>query len=427
MIEVPERVASRGPLGALDRFLVTRNHSGAVAYLVENLMVSHGRRQRLRHSLARSLDVLGVRRLAVVRCPAGLAPERFEEPLALLDSALGPEGEPLFDGRPFEGRLPTGFIMLADYERRARGQTVVFLFAGSEESPRAVLKLRPEREGETALSLEASALDRLASLPVPLAATVPRRRAFHRLPGVQALLASVLPGRSAYVELHRGVFAGPRLAARHLQLASAWLGRFQRTTCNSEPWLPPASDDSLFDPVRETSGGLPAWAEELLSDLDRSPLPSCAGHGDFWARNLLVPSETWSGEDGDRELPGVVDWEGYRPAAPPFEDLFHFPCTYARLHPTGRRWTRRVVPSEPDPLEVFRRAFLDATALAVQVRRYFRVHTAAAGLPWGWLEPLFRLFLLTRARIAGESAGKEGSWLSALRALETAPRSVFSG
>jgi hypothetical protein len=432
---------SLGPLGRLDRFLVTLSESGAVTYLVENLAVAHGRRTRLRHSLARSLDVAGMRRLFEDVADDREIPERFREALRLLNLALGPAGASLFADSPFEERPPAGFVLLADYETRPRGQAVVFLFAAGEDRPRAVLKLRREPPGQndaedgpcTTLAREAAALDRLAALPAPLAATVPRRRGFHRFPGAAALLTSALPGRSAYVELHRGLTRGAG-AARHLELAAVWLGRFQRVTRVTDPWRPPPPEDPRFDPVRRDDGSAPDWYRGLLDDLETSPLPASAGHGDFWARNLLVPPEGWVRDRLDRELPGVVDWEGYRTTADPFEDLFHFPWTYAALHPTGRRWTRRSKdgPARPDTLDAFRRGFLDDTALARRIRGYLQTYTVGAGLPWGLLEPLFRLFLLTRAAKEGETAenetaGKEGSWLRAYRALETTPRSVFSG
>lgn len=451
----------QGPLGVLDRFLVTLSQSGAVSYLVENLAVAHGRRQRLRHSLARSLDLAGMRRLLDDSGAAGRVPGRFREPLRLLQLVLESAGESLFADSPFQVRPPAGFILLADYENQTRGQAVFFLFAADEDRPKAVLKLRPlqgddgDGDGGEApsgpLVREAAALDRLAALPTPLAATVPRRRAFHRLPEVAALLTSVLPGRSAYVELHRGVTLGAG-AARHLELAAAWLGRFHRATRRTVPWRPPSPDDSRFDPVRHSNGSVPDWFLRLVDDLETSPLPISAGHGDFWARNLLVPPDGWVRDELGRELPGIVDWEGYQPAAEPFEDLFHFPWTYAGLHPTGRRWTRRVLPMRPEPLTAFRRAFLDDTVLARQVRRYFEIYTVGAGLPWALLRPLFRLFLLTRAAGAGETSEgstsgdessrdetsrdetsrdetteEEGIWLSAYRTLDSAPRSVFSG
>ena len=423
-----------GPLGVLDRFLVTLSEGGAVGYLVENLAVAHGRRQRLRHSLARSLDLTGMRRLLEEVDAEGRAPEGFREPLRLLGHVLGPAGESLFADTPFEDRPPAGFVLLADYEHQPRGQAVVFLFAAGEDRPRGVLKLRPESpggDGAGPLVREAAALDRLATLPTPLAATVPRRRAFHRLPEAAALLTSALPGRSAYVELHRGVTLGAG-AARHMELAAVWLARFHRATRGAENWCPPSPEDPRFDPVRHADGSAPDWFLRLLDDLESSPLRVSAGHGDFWARNLLVPPDGWVRDDQGRELPGIVDWEGYRSAAEPYEDLFHFPWTYAGLHPTGRRWMRPVLPARHDSLTDFRRAFLDDTVLARRVRRYFQIYTVGAGLPWGLVEPLFRLFLLTRAAqtvemSGGVTTGQEGVWLRAYRRLETAPRSVFSG
>jgi len=411
-----------GPLGSLDRLLVTRDHAGAVAYLVDKLAVAHGRRQRLRHALARSLDLTGMRRLLTPTAPYGELPARFRTALYWLNRVFGPEGEPLLAGPPFDGNRPAGFVLLTDYEGSSRGQAVGFLFADREETPRAVLKLRPDGgPSEPPLVKEATALDELVVLPSSLAATVPRRRAFHRLEGASALLTSVLPGRSAYVELHRGILSGAEAAARHLELAGAWLGRFHRATRQDERWQPPDPDDPRFGPVRGGDGSAPRWLRELTDDLETSPLVSCSGHGDFWARNLLVPPE-----DSDA-LPGVVDWGGYQAVAEPYEDLFHFPWTYAGLHPAGRRWSRGVLPTESDPESAFRRVFLEDNALARAVRRYFQLYTQGSGLPWSLLPALFRLFLLTRAAADGEIAGKEGPWLRTYQGFDTAPRSVFSG
>lgn len=443
-----KEIAARGPLAVVDRFVVTRAEAGAVRYLAEQLAVAHGRRERLRHSLARTLGVAGSRRWLLESVSPGDLPQRFHEPLRRLDLCLGPAGEALFAGPPFDGRPPAGFVLLVDYATHPRGQAVVFLFAAGGHEPRAVLKLRPggdsgvtgavaEGGATTPLAREATVLDRLQVLPGELAATVPRRRGFQRLPDpvtggeVQALLTSCLPGRSAYVELSRGVIPGSG-RAWHLELAARWLGRFHRATRGSGVWSPPSPDDPVLDPARDPAGHPPDWFHRLVTAAERVPLTLSAGHGDFWARNLLVPPK-----DSGRELPGVVDWEGYRPEAPPFEDLFHFPWTYASVGPWGRRGVR------PASARGSHRAFQDAFLgrgdgrgarsrdLFRPLRRYFEIYVAETGLPWDRLDPLFRLFLLMRRGAAGEvgtdGTDEEAPWLHAYRAFDRAPRSVFSG
>lgn len=463
---LPLRVRPLGPFGVLDRFLVSRSHSGAVRYVVESLAVAHGRRRRFRLSLARRLEAVGLGGVgpgvgpgfgALIRqlpSPSDL-PSRFHRPLELLDAFLERRLEESSGLAVLGGDRPAGFVLLAGYRDQPPGRSVIFLFAAGEGAPRAVLKLQPQgasgedggggEEGgfpaREAAAREAVALERLASLPPPLAATVPRCLGLERFPDrrggcdallTTALLTTVLPGRSAYVELHRGLTPAAR-ASDHLEPAGRWLGLFQRATRTGQPWRPPEPDDPLFGPVRGEGGAAPGWLLRMIRGLDRTPLAASAGHGDFWARNLLIPPGD-GGDGGAAALPGVVDWEGYRPVAPPWEDLFHFAWSYAREHPEGRGWSRRLVPGQcrrPDPEETLRRAFLEDRPLTRALRRYFEAYTVAAGVPWGLLEPWLRLFLLTRAAAGGEgaghSAGKEGSWLRAYRRLDAAPRSVFSG
>lgn len=54
----------------------------------------------------------------------------------------------------------------------------------------------------------------------------------------------------------------------------------------------------------------------LETALERSPLPTVLGHGDFWLGNLVLD------EQGGDVL-GVLDWDHADPAAPPLEDVLH--------------------------------------------------------------------------------------------------------
>ena len=392
----------RGPV-RLGRFLLSRGEGAPLRYLVRCLWPPHGRRERW-------LRPLAARSGSLARAAAGrgegdggsTAAVRVLErlrvaPPAGAEAAAG-EGDWILAGPGAEDR---------------RGRWTAWLFpprsAPGGEAPDRVVKLRREGGPGAELGAEAAALDGFRrTLPEPLRATLPAVLGRGRLEGEdgagwEVLVLAALPGRSAYVELQAALARG-RLPARHLPPAAAWLARFQRATLlPGEPWRPPPWE--LLAPPGE--GSPPEWYRRLPAELDDAPWPRAAGHGDFWARNVL-----FHGRGGGAGIAGVVDWEHSRGAAPPFEDLFHFAWSYGRSFP----WRGRRRGAE----EAFARTFLRGTVVSRAVRRYLAVYARESGMDAGVLGDLFRVFLLTRSE-------DRGSWIRLYRRLEGAGRSVFSG
>lgn len=287
---------------------------------------------------------------------------------------------------------------------------VALLFSGDGPAPMAVLKVRSRSADASGLEREASALRWLDGR-----AGIPGRRplllARTAVAGLDALLLSVVRGRSQYVRLRTGSLgSSPR---RHLARAGAWLAAFHRRTRHPERLV--GLPDALSEPGRV---GEPPWWGELRARLARERLPSSASHGDFWPGNVLT----------DADGLGVIDWEHFRPQAPPFEDLFHYPLTLGLLwHPRGA--------GPVEPMRGFRRAFLDPGPLAEAVRGYALDYCRATGLDPGLLDPLFRAYLLTRSGDAATPAGGRGFagtrnpdfWRRCYETLARTSRSVFSG
>ena len=393
--------------GRLGRFLVSAPDGPARRYAVDHLFPPHGRRERWLRPLLGSL----------VRPDTGDG-GGLAEAAAVLDRLPGP--------------APGEWILAGPRAEDRRGRFTAFLFppasAGAAGArPDRVVKLRRGRgassETGAALAAEAEALAALArELPEPLRRTLPAVLDHGGIgEGWEFLVLSVLPGRSAYVELQAALFPA-RLAPGHLRAAGEWLARFHRATFRrATAWSPP--EWGAVAPDGEPQP--PEWYRRLRSELDESPWPLAAGHGDYWARNVLF------GEPGDGSLPapslpgggrlaGVVDWEHFRPEAPPFEDLFHFAWSYGAAFPwRGRRRS---------PEEAFRRTFLAETTVSREVRRYLAAYARDAGLDAGALGDLFRLFLLARAAAhSGATSRERIDWLTLYRMLEGAERSVFSG
>jgi hypothetical protein len=380
----------------IDRFLVSSPAGPAAAFLFDHLFAPHGRRERVLGALARRSGWLARAALAGGRA----AEEGLTEAAAVLERLAAGSGaaEWLLAGpRPEDRRERfTAWLFPPDPEESA-------------SRPDRVVKLRREGGAGAALAAEAEALAGLArELPEPLGRTVPVVLGHDRLEAAGAawevLVLSALPGRSAYVEL-QAAFRPAHLASRHLRSAGAWLARFHRATVRrGRPWSPPPW--AALAPGGEPAP--PPWHRRLEAELAAAPRPLAAGHGDFWARNVLVPL---SAEGG---LPGVVDWEHFRSEAPPFEDLFHFAWSYGASFPwRGRRRS---------PEEAFRRTFLDDTGVAREVRRYLAAYARETGFDAGALGDLFRVFLLTQPR-----SEDRVPWLTLYRMLEGAGRSVFSG
>jgi hypothetical protein len=356
-------------LGEVDRFLVPLEEKAILEYFRRRLFVPHRVRERLARWLLPGRALFSHRLIFPPPAPPADAGGSVEDVLAVISRGLRDGGRELLRDTALAGRRLRWIAFRGDAFLQ-RGRLVLFLFAEGGAVPSAVVKLRAAR-GAPALQQERDALLSLAArLPADLRASVPRPLAFRAEEGLEALVLTFLAGRSAYVEMQSSRAAG-RGTGRHLQAAGAWLARFHAAT---------------------RCGSVAIEREEAV--------PLAAAHGDFWARNLLLE------EDGTAR---VVDWEGFRAAAPVFEDLFHFPLTYG-LNALWSRYRRR------PPLEAFRLTFCSDGPLAREVRRYFARYCAESGLEPARLLPLFQLHLATRA----------AGGLDFRPVLASAERTVFS-
>ena len=320
--------AGGGAAAMAGRFLVPLE-AGPLRYFHRLLLVPYHGRQRLARRLPFHLGA-----------PLMVDPSRRPAPAAVaLAEAVSRPGSGLFHGTPLEGRAGLRAIVAHDAPETGRDRLVAFVFERGARRPAAVLKVRAANGPGPSLRREWEALRRGAGWPAPLARTVPAALAFHERDGTEVLLQGVVPGRSAYAEMHASLW--PRAAlGRHFEGAAHWLARFHAATR-----------------VDDATG-------------TQAAVPRAAGHGDFWARNVL-----WR----DGHVAGVVDWECYREQAAPEEDLFHFPLTYGLGYPWSRK---RDTPTE----EAFRLTFLADNPLSRAVGRYFRVYCAETGLPVATLQ-----------------------------------------
>lgn len=359
----PEEIPG-GAYGTTGRFLVPLDQPRIVQWFLDHLYVVHGWRQRLLRGLLRRVP--GV---------MGGVPSEDGRVLRYLREELGP----LLETSGFDPKA-VHCIGVRDYAGTARRRYVVFLFREGAERPGAVVKLRAVNGSGESLAREAGTLRRLPNmLPDDLAGTVPRCLGYRAgSPGSpEALIQSALEGVSLYVD-QRTAGDPARLASRHLGAAARWIARFQVATMQR--------------------GG----AASLV-----------VGHGDFWHRNLLLPSGGGEGVS----LPGVVDWEASRREASPLGDLFHFPLWYVLRSPGA----------EAAEAASFERGFVADTPLRRAVGGYFSVwrNLAAAGgleeaqidLRSAFLEHLEQRYRDTERPI----------WRRLQQSLEKAARSAFCG
>jgi hypothetical protein len=251
-------------------------------------------------------------------------------------------------------------IYVRDYESSDRGRVVAFFFRNGEPAPAAVAKAQFARRDALSLRIETQTLEQMrAFLPPALQPTLPRVLRFHESPRGELLVTSMLPGRSAYVEM-RSSLAPSRLIDGHFDAAARWLAAFHdatRTTATS------------------TIGGV--------------TVPHSAVHGDFWPRNVLH----------DGASIGVVDWEHFVPAGSPFIDLFHYPLAY------GIAYFRRAT----DP-EAFQKTFRENNRVSRAVQRYLRDYASRVGLPEKVLEPAFKMFVETKGRMGANVPPRPGGF-----------------
>lgn len=340
--------------------------------------------------------------------------------------ALGEGADNLLRGTPLAGQSGLRWILIRDYQAAPRERLLALLFVAAERVPVGVLKVRCSRGRDRPLEGEARTLERnVQCFPESLRGTVPRPLAYRCHDGTESLLLSWVPGRSAYVEMRSRLWPRRR-AAIHFGVAADWLGRFHAATRAPGSRFAVQNERDLVAKATAldgAGGSTLAWFDRLCEDCERVPFPLAASHGDFWPGNFLV------GGADDSTACGVLDWEDSREQAAPIDDLFRFPLAYGLNYPW--RGGRRAPPEE-----AFRRTFLDANHVSRAVQSYFETYCEHAGIDRTLLQPLFRLYLLTRASLRHRDAKASGStegpaerelWLTCHRRLAKSDRSVFSG
>lgn len=331
------------------RFIASAPNGAAAAFANENLLTLHGGASRL---------------AASIRSPAF----KWEgSPLSREVSDAIDAATELLERR---GELRE-WLFVRDYDRSARGRSLLFLFQAGH--PLAVAKLRKPAPGAS-LSHEAEVLAAFHSVATDeLSSTVPRAMRYVDLAteGV-ILLMSLVPGRPMWISMQRSL----RPVASHaasLVAAGEWLGAMQRAT--------------------RIDGG------------------ACLVHGDFWPRNLLLER---------RGLSGVVDWEHGQIAGMPWLDAFDLALVFATDLP---RW-RRV-----DPMTAFRSGFLHETTLSHEIAAYLRAWSDMSEPGTHDVRKQFDEYLdASEAALAGGSGWKAMyPWSEVREELRRARRSVFSG
>lgn len=321
--------------GALGRFVVPLDAPLARKWFNYALCVPEGVSGRVRHAVGRPR----LRRIAQLDGVSHL--------LALLDEV--PDAVPR-----------DAAIYVRDYDESDRGRVVAFFFRKGEPAPAAVAKAQFARRDALSLRIETQTLEQMrAFLPPALQPSLPRVLRFHESPRGELLVTSMLPGRSAYVEM-RSSLAPSRHIDAHFDAAAQWLAAFH---------------DATRTTVTSVVGGV--------------TVPHSAAHGDFWPRNVL--------HHGDAI--GVVDWEHFLPAASPFVDLFHYPLAYGIAY--FRRASRE---------EAFRKTFRENNRVSRAVQRYLRDYASRAGLPEKVLEPAFRTFVETKGRMGANVPVRPGDF-----------------
>jgi Ser/Thr protein kinase RdoA (MazF antagonist) len=418
------------PLGKIDRCWVPLDDLDVARFFARSLFVPHNVRERFCWAAAGLVGSASTRlhRLASLTAILHAAPpEDGGEPAVVGNGApraelrrLAEEAAVLYallddlrDAMPAGERATPHWLLIEDYGRGER--LVSALFSGGGE-PQAILKIRPS-DDPAPLSGELATLERLrGSLPEGLAATIPAPLAFRERGRYQALLLTSLPGRSAYVEMW-GAWRPRPLATTHCTAAGEWLALFHGATRVAAPGASPLIHELGAAVADILAGGDGAWLDRL-GRLDHAPAsPATSVHGDFWARNLILPADR-------SELPGVVDWEAAAPSGPCTQDLFHFALTYA-LNVPGSGWRRLA------PRPAFRRAFLEENALSRALGAYLRTYCRRLELDPAHLRDWFATYLLERAAAAAALPGAQPAslepWLGFLEEIAWADRSVFSG
>jgi Phosphotransferase enzyme family len=394
---------SNGRYRRHDRYWLPLNQPQALRFYVNDLFVSHSRREMLRSAIARAAPWMdgapllddrphGGDRRAGKPCPQGgttdlsgpplLQALRLEDLACLLEEQL-PRAGLVFSG-------PLALLMLEGGPDSARQQMVLFLFGQAVPVPCAVAKVTWQASQRVVLKHEFEALAGLhGKLGHELRSTIPRPLAFVEASGLTVLLETFAPGRSIYFEM-RNRWCPRRRAFDHFRLAREWLTEFQNATLVREECLdesvirehvmtPLETFERQCDPSaheREMIEYVVGMARKLRDER----LPLVARHGDFWARNLMMTERT----------AGVVDWEHFGGQSVPFEDVFMFATSYGLSYP----WK---LGSWADPVAAFRATYLERSWLSRLVRAYLLAYCRAMKISPEMLEVFFVVFLAGQA------------------------------
>jgi hypothetical protein len=291
------------------------------------------------------------------------------------------------------GIEPSGILsllLLIDHQKMHRNQSVAFVFDDSRRAPLAVAKFGTDQQAYSALKQQNDTLKRLEQiLDTDKGVRVPRPLAFFESPPWTVSLESYLPGCTAYFEM-RNSWNPLRDAPKHFRLALKWLICFQRAVGLKKMHLTPAAMfDFVIRPLEEVAAqGCPSAAELRLIERTKilakeflgATLLLVAGHGDFWAGNLVNHSNSVS----------MIDWENFEAEALPFEDLFFFSTTYGLNFPWRLgRWAA--------PQTAFQATYLQATEIADLVRSFLLDYCRAMNLEARLIEIFFPVFLAKKA------------------------------
>jgi hypothetical protein len=350
----------------------------------------------------------------------------MEARLQLVPQLLADIGSRLLQDCGLGGQTALEWLLLTDPRVHDQERLTVFVYGPRATEPAAVIKI-VSPPGESPASVPATpggephlaprgtgpeqewlALSWLAHCAPELSdRSVPAPLGQYRWEGRDIFMQSYLPGRSLFVELSRHL--APCLQVRvHFQMATRWLARFHLAT-RRQATLDPAGLERLA--VGQSAGArhsasIVSSRDRLMSILARTPVPLSAGHGDYWLRNVLALANGGT---------GVVDWEQFEVSSLPTDDLFFFPLTYGLAYPWSGPAGRR-------PREAIRRTFLEDTLVSRRVQRYLLDYCSLTGILPEALEPLFVVFLLSRA---AELPGPAGLWLDLAEEISATPNSVF--
>ena len=420
-------------LAAIDRFLVPEQPN-VMAYFVDRLFPAHNLRERLLRHIARFSPTPLSRVLLSVRggphvsgqlhsLDAGNEATHLNRAAETLAVVLDTNRTQFLADTPLEQVKDPVWISLADYPGQWRHRVMAFIFTEKNDIPVAVLKARPADTAGNSLRDEWTALQQLRQRLSPrLRAYVPLPYKYGVCDGIEALLFSAFPGRSAYVEM-RGSLNPRRRIELHFGAAGQWLADFHSETRHSgQAFDLIGLEHTVLNTICDRFDiSMPPDYQGLDADCERSPIALVAGHGDFWARNLLIT-------DGGM-LDGIVDWEHFRAAAPPFDDLFNFAITYGQEY----AWSLTRGIHSYTKTDAFDWTFITDTVLSRQVKTYLSRYCSRTGLQASLLARLLPIYLLSRAYDcinADVPISKDEEcefWLTCYRMLTTTTQSVFSG